>query len=287
LKLGIILEGKRVAEALREGLKDRIARLAKTRVRPTLCIIRVGERPDDLVYEGSILKSCAPLGVEGHVRALPANAASEAVLAALREANADASIHGIMVLRPLPAQLDREAICAAIRADKDIDCMSPRNLELLFEGRADGFAPCTPEAVIELLKAYEIPLRGAHVAVAGRSMVVGKPLAMLLLREDATVTLCHSRTRDLPSVTRRADIVIAAVGRARFMTPDFFGPDATVIDVGINDDGNGKLCGDVDFALCAPRVKAISPAVGGVGAVTSTLLLDHLVRACEGAQAAS
>jgi methylenetetrahydrofolate dehydrogenase (NADP+)/methenyltetrahydrofolate cyclohydrolase len=249
-----------------------------------LLLIRAGERPEDLAYERSLLKGCASLEIEGRTKTLPADAASDALLEAVRDANADDSVHGIMVFRPLPAQLDGEAIRAAIDPVKDIDCMSPINMERLFEGRADGFAPCTPEAVIEMLRAHEIPLRGAHAAVVGRSMVVGKPLAMLLLREDATVTLCHSRTRDLPALTRRADIVVAAVGKARFMGPEFFGPKTVAIDVGINDDGSGTLCGDVDFERCAPCVKAISPAVGGVGAVTSSLLFEHLVRACEGFQ---
>jgi methylenetetrahydrofolate dehydrogenase (NADP+)/methenyltetrahydrofolate cyclohydrolase len=277
----MILDGKQVAAALREGLKDRLARLAKERVRPALLLLRVGERPDDLAYERSLLKACASLGIDGRAAAFPADAAAETLLGALRDANADASVHGVMVFRPLPERLDGEDIRAAIDPAKDIDCMSPVNLERLFAGRTDGFAPCTPEAVIEMLRAYGIPLRGAHVAVVGRSMVVGKPLSMLLLREDATVTLCHSRTRDLPALTRRADIVVAAVGKARFMGPGFFGPEAVVIDVGISEDGSGKLCGDVDFALCEPRVKAISPALGGVGAVTSTLLFAHLTQACE------
>jgi methylenetetrahydrofolate dehydrogenase (NADP+)/methenyltetrahydrofolate cyclohydrolase len=270
-----------VAAGLRERLKGRVAALAERNARPVLRIIRVGERRDDLAYEKGIQSACSLLGAVCEVSALPSDASSDALLEVLRDANADGSIHGILALRPLPERFDFEAVRAAIDPAKDIDCMSPIHLACLFEGRTDGFAPCTPEAVIEMLKAYDIPLRGAHVAVAGRSMVVGRPLAMLLLREDATVTLCHSRTRDLPAVTRRADIVVAAVGRARFMGPDFFGPDAAVIDVGISDDGSGKLCGDVDFERCAPRVRAISPAVGGVGAVTSTILLEHLVRACE------
>ncbi|MDR2133301.1 MAG: bifunctional 5,10-methylenetetrahydrofolate dehydrogenase/5,10-methenyltetrahydrofolate cyclohydrolase [Clostridiales Family XIII bacterium] len=280
--MGTILDGKRVAAELRARLEGRIAALTERNARPALRIIRVGENRDDLAYEKGILKACSLLGVDVYVSALPEDASSGAPLEALRRANADESIHGIMVFRPLPERFAGEAVHAAIDPGKDVDCMSPLNLERLFEGRPGGFAPCTPEAVIEMLKAYEIPLRGANVAVVGRSMVVGRPLAMLLLREDATVTLCHSRTRNLSAVTRRADIVVAAVGRARFMTPEFFGPDAVVIDVGINDDGSGKLCGDVDFERCEPRVGAISPAVGGVGAITSTVLLAHVVLACEG-----
>jgi len=181
----------------------------------------------------------------------------------------------------MPAHLDQGRISKAIDPAKDIDCMSPENLEKVFEGNAAGFAPCTPKAVIEILKGYQIPLKGANIVIAGRSMVVGKPLAMLLLNEDATVTICHSKTKDMPAVTRNADIVVAAIGKARFMNSDFFNPDSIVIDVGINDTGDGKICGDVDYDQVIDKVKAISPAVGGVGSITTTILLSHVVQACE------
>ena len=159
--------------------------------------------------------------------------------------------------------------------------MSPVNLGKVFKGNSNGFAPCTPKAVVKLLKHYEIPLQGANVVVAGRSLVVGKPLAMLLLDENATVTICHSRTKDMPSVTAKADIVVAAIGKAKFMNEDYFSKDSIVVDVGINDDGNGKICGDVDFDQVFDKVKAITPAIGGVGLITTTLLLGHVVQACE------
>ena len=159
-----------------------------------------------------------------------------------------------------------------INPAKDIDCMSPINLEKVFEGNSTGFAPCTPKAVIEVLKHYDIPLKGANVAVAGRSLVVGKPLAMLLLDENATVTVCHSRTKDMPSVTAKADIVVAAIGKAKFMAKEYFSENQIVIDVGINDDGNGKICGDVDYDEVIDKVKALTPPIGGVGLITTTIL---------------
>jgi methylenetetrahydrofolate dehydrogenase (NADP+)/methenyltetrahydrofolate cyclohydrolase len=186
-----------------------------------------------------------------------------------------------MLFRPLPAHLDQDKVSKVIDPVKDIDCMSPENLEKVFEGGADGYAPCTPKAVVEMLKGHQIPLKGANIVIAGRSMVVGKPLAMLLLKEDATVTICHSKTKDMPAVTRNADIVVAAIGMARFMNGDFFSPHSVVIDVGINDAGDGKICGDVDFEPVIDKVKAITPAVGGVGAITTTILLSHVVQACE------
>ena len=279
--MGLKLAGKPVVESLRENIKSRVSSLAEKNVSPTMLLIRVGEREDDISYERGILKNCDLLGIKINVKQLPVDVTMEEVTMVFEEANKDANVHGIMIFRPLPDHLDMDAIVNLIDPAKDIDCMSPVNLEKVFEGHSDGFAPCTPKAVIEILKHYEVPLKGANVVVAGRSLVVGKPLAMLLLDENATVTICHSRTKDMPSVTSKADIVVAAIGKAKFMTEDFFSEDQVVVDVGINDDGNGKICGDVDYDAVFDKVKALNPAIGGVGLITTTILLNHVVIACE------
>ena len=279
--MGVKLTGKPVVESLRENIKSRVATLGEKNITPTLLLIRVGEREDDLSYERSILKNCDLLGIKINVMQLPVEITMEEIRKVFEEANKDSNIHGIMIFRPLPDHLDPEEIQNLIDPAKDIDCMSPVNLEKVFEGNSDGFAPCTPKAVIELLKHYEIPLQGANVVVAGRSLVVGKPLGMLLLDENATVTICHSRTKDMPSVTAKADIVVAAIGKAKFMNEEYFSEDSIVVDVGINDDGNGSICGDVDFDNVFDKVKALTPAIGGVGLITTTLLLGHVVQACE------
>lgn len=279
--MGVKLIGKPVVEALRENIKTRVAALGENNVRPTMLLIRVGEREDDISYERGILKNCDLLGIQINVKQLPVTVTMDELKKVFEDANSDDNIHGIMIFRPLPDHLDPEVVRNLINPVKDIDCMSPVNLEQVFEGNSTGFAPCTPKAVIEILKGYDIPLKGANVVVAGRSLVVGKPLAMLLLDENASVTICHSRTKDMPSVTKKADIVVAAIGKAKFMTEEFFSEDSIVVDVGINDDGNGKICGDVDYDAVFDKVKALNPAIGGVGLITTTILLDHVVQACE------
>jgi methylenetetrahydrofolate dehydrogenase (NADP+)/methenyltetrahydrofolate cyclohydrolase len=279
--MGIKLEGKPVVQFLREDMKKRISRLGEQGVAPTMLIIRVGEREDDISYERSILKSCALLGIKSQVKCLPVDVMLKEITDVMEASNKDESIHGIMLFRPLPKHLDIEIIRNVIDPVKDIDCMSPVNLEKVFESNTKGVAPCTAKAVIELLKYYNIDLKGANVTVAGRSLVVGKPLAMLLLDENATVTICHSRTKMMPSVTSKADIVVAAIGKAKFMNDEYFSPNSIVIDVGINDAGDGKICGDVDYDLVFDKVKAITPTIGGVGAITTTILLSHVVQACE------
>jgi len=281
LNMGIKLAGKPVVESLRENIKARVSVLGEKQITPTLLLIRVGEREDDIWYERSILKNCDLLGIQCRVRELPVTVSMDELKQVFLEENHNPNVHGIMIFRPLPEQLDPEVVRNLIYPAKDIDCMSPVNLEKVFEGNSNGFAPCTPKAVIELLKHYEVPLQGANVAVAGRSLVVGKPLAMLLLDEHATVTICHSRTKDMPSVTGKADIVVAAIGKAKFMTEEYFSEGQIVVDVGINDDGNGKIVGDVDYEPVFEKVKAVTPATGGIGLITTTILLNHVIQACE------
>lgn len=279
--MGIRLEGKPVVNHLREDMKKRIQGLEERGLNPTMAIIRVGQREDDLFYEKSILKNCDILGIKGVVKNLPIDVTEEKLIALIEECNKDKAIHGIMLFRPLPKEFNMDRIVNSINPNKDIDCMSPINLEKVFEGNSKGFAPCTPKAVVEMLKYNNIELSGANITVVGRSLVVGKPLSMLLLDENATVTLCHSRTKNMQGITANADIVVAAIGKAKFMGNEYFNENSIVIDVGVNDDGTGKMCGDVDYDAIFDKVKAITPAIGGVGAITTTILLSHVVKACE------
>jgi methylenetetrahydrofolate dehydrogenase (NADP+)/methenyltetrahydrofolate cyclohydrolase len=275
------LTGKPVAEHLRENIKERVERLKGKNIVPAILIVRVGNKEDDVFYERSILKNCSLLGIQGRVKELSTNVSMEELTEVIEDANDDESIHGIMMFRPLPKHLDEKKILEKMNPKKDIDGMTPVNLEKVFEGDDSGFSPCTPSAVIEMLKYYDIPLEGSNVAVAGRSLVVGKPLAMLLLKENATVTICHSKTKNMGSVTSKADIVVAAIGKAKFMGREYFSQSSIVIDVGVNDDGTGKICGDVDYDKVLGQVKALTPPTGGVGTITTTILLEHAVKACE------
>lgn len=276
-----VLDGKIVAQHMKADMIERINQLKMRGITPKMLIIRVGEREDDLSYEKGILKNCRTLGIDAEVATLPADTSEESLKAVLTAANTEEAVHGIMLFRPLPSHINTEEIIRLIRPDKDIDCMSPDNLVRVFEGGSKSFVPCTAQAAVEVLKFYEVPLQGAKVAVVGRSLVVGKPLAMLLLDEHATVQICHSKTKDMANITSTADVVIAAVGKAKFMDAGYFRMDAVVIDVGINVDESGRICGDVDFEATADHVQAITPAVGGVGAVTTTVLLNNVVLACE------
>ena len=275
------LTGKPVVEYLRGNIKARVAELKERNIVPTILIIRVGNKEDDVFYERSILKNCSLLGIEGRVNELPKNVLMEELTKIIEDANDDNSIHGIMMFRPLPEHLNQKEILEKMNPKKDIDGMTPVSLEKIFEGDDSGFSPCTPKAVIEMLKYYDIPLQGSNVVVAGRSLVVGKPLAMLLLKENATVTICHSKTKNMSSITSNADIVVAAIGKAKFMNEEYFTESSIVIDVGVNDDGNGKICGDVDYDNTFGKVKALSPPTGGVGTITTTILLEQAVKACE------
>ena len=276
-----LLKGIEVANGLKQRLADKNNELIGKGVVPCLAIVRVGERPDDLAYERGALKRFEGLGIQVKVVALPEIIAQDAFEREFSEINADSSVHGILLFRPLPKSLDEEPVKKLIDPDKDVDCMCTVNIAKVFMGDDSGYAPCTPRGVIELLKHYEIPLAGRRVALIGRSMVVGKPLAMLLLKENATVTICHSKTAGLPVECGRADIVIAAAGAAGMVTKDFVKPGAVVIDVGINDDGAGGICGDVAFEEVEPVAAAITPVPGGVGSVTTSVLAMHTLQAAE------
>lgn len=279
--MGEIIKGKPVGDALSDQLKLECEALVKDGIQPKLAILRVGAKPNDLSYEKGALKKCETIGIQTEVTELPEGTTQDEYIAALEKLNNDASVNGILTFRPLPEGIDEEVIKNVIAAEKDVDCFSPLNTAKLMEGDKSGFPPCTPTAVVEILKHYDVELNGANVAVLGRSMVVGKPASMLLLNENATVTICHSRTKNLEKVTSQADILVAAVGRAKMIKENFVKEGAVVIDVGINVDENGNLCGDVDTASVQDKVSMITPVPAGVGSVTTSILAKHLVKACK------
>ncbi|MGB4444410.1 MAG: bifunctional 5,10-methylenetetrahydrofolate dehydrogenase/5,10-methenyltetrahydrofolate cyclohydrolase [Dethiobacteria bacterium] len=277
------LKGKPVADAMKEDLVKRVEDLKAKGVTPKIGIIRVGANPDDLFYEGGIKKTSDGIGLAYEIFEHPEDVNQEEFEQSVLSVGADSSIHGILMFAPLPKHLDEKKIRSLIPVEKDVDCMTLGSAGKVFTDDQTGFPPCTPTACMEMLKFYEIPLKGKKVTVVGRSLIVGKPVAMLLLREHATVTICHSRTENLDQVCAGADILVAAVGRAKMIGSSYVKPGQIVIDVGINPDPDnpGKYCGDVDFAAVEPIVDKITPVPGGVGSVTTIVLCKHTVMACE------
>lgn len=275
-----LLKGKPVVDAMAESLSARVVSLKEQGVVPTLAIVRVGARPDDLSYERTALKRADSLGIATRVFELPDTASQSDLEATIDQINADDTIHGCLMFRPLPNTLDEDALCQRLDSGKDIDGISTASLGAVFVDAEEGFAPCTAKACITMLEHYGIELEGKSVVVVGRSLVIGKPVALLALRKNATVTICHSRTKNLPEVMSAADIVICATGRARFYGKECFKPGQIVLDVGINFDEEG-MCGDVNFAEVEPVVAAITPVPGGIGSVTTSTTMAHVVEAAE------
>ncbi len=276
----MLLKGKPVADQMKEEIIAVVAeRKEKGLNPPKIAILRVGSRPDDVAYESRVLKNCNELGIESEVVVVDDNIDMENFITVLDGLNENIEIHGILLFRPLPPQLDIDIISKQIKPEKDIDCMNPSNMEKLFSGDQSGMAPCTPEAVIEILKFYGYDLTGKNVVIVNRSMVLGKPLAMMFLNENATVTICHSKTNQLENITSNSDIVVTGVGKANFFHGNAFSKDSVVIDVGINFNQDQKMCGDVEFEKVFENVSAITPVPGGVGIVTSTILLKHVMKA--------
>lgn len=278
-----LLKGKPVVDHLAVGIAARIDALAAAGVTPTLALVRLGARPDDLSYERTAVKRAERLGVATKPYVLDEFAPEAALRATLQSINYDKTVHGCLMFRPLPSFIDEKAMCNTLAAEKDVDGISLASLAAVFTDAPDGFPPCTAAACLEMLDFYEVPLVGKHVVVVGRSLVVGKPVSMMLLRRNASVTICHSRTENLEGICRSADIVICATGRACAFGREFFSPGQTVLDVGINFDTQGNLCGDVDFDEVEPIVGAITPVPGGIGTVTTSLTMEHTVRAAEAA----
>lgn len=279
-----ILKGAPVAAALSEELIARAEKLKQAGTVPTLAILRLGERPDDISYETGAMKRCDKIGIAVKHFLLPEDCTKERLLDTIREINADGSIHGCLMFRPLPDKDMEAAACALLAPEKDVDCMTSGSLASVFTGKGAGYPPCTAQACIELLDHYGVSLTGRRVAVIGRSLVIGKPVAMMLQQRNATVTMCHTRTVDMPGVCREAEIIIAAAGKAGVVDRTFAAPGQVLVDVGINVDENGKLCGDVKFDELEPVAAAITPVPGGVGAVTTAVLAKHVIEAAEKAQ---
>ena len=280
-----ILKGAPVVAAMNEANAARCAALQARGIRPTLAVVRVGSREDDLSYEKGVLTRCGKVGVEVRQFLLPADAAQAQLLEVIGQINADPAIHGCLLFRPLPAQFDDRTIRAALAPEKDIDGITDGSLAGVFTNTAIGYPPCTAQACLEILKYYQIPLSGRRAVVVGRSLVVGKPAAMMLDRENATVTLCNSRTQDMPALCREADIVVVAMGKAGAIDAGCLRAGQVVVDVGIHVNAEGKLCGDVQYAEAEPVVEAITPVPGGVGTVTTSVLVGHVVEAAEKAAA--
>lgn len=277
-----VLSGKDVAAALNEKMAADVEALKAKGITPTLAILRIGERADDISYEKGATKRCEGVGVGIKNVLLPADVDQDTLMKAIADLNADEGVHGVLMFRPMPEQIDQEAACAALDPAKDVDCVTEGSLAGVFTGSGKGYAPCTAQACMEILKHYGIDPKGKRAVVIGRSLVIGKPVAMMLLQANATITICHSKTADLPSVAKEADIVIAALGRMESITADYFKPGQTVIDVGINwNEEKGKLCGDVKFDDVEPIVDAITPVPGGVGSVTTSVLVSHVVDAAK------
>ncbi len=273
------LLGKEVTASLNERIKAQVAGLQEKGIQPTLGIIRVGENPSDLSYERGATKRCETLGVACEKIVLPEDVSQEELLKVIDDVNKNDKIHGVLLFRPLPKHLNQAVIENALDPAKDVDCMTDGSMSGVFTGKKIGFPPCTPQACMEILDFYNIDCTGKKATVIGRSLVVGKPAAMMLIKKNATVTVCHTRTVDMPSVTREADIIIVAAGRAGVVGAEYVRPGQIIIDVGINMNEEGKLCGDVDFAAVEPIVDAITPVPGGVGSVTTSVLVGHVVEA--------
>lgn len=272
------LRGKKVSDGIKEYVSKELETLSFV---PKLAIVRVGENPDDMSYERSATKKLKSFGLDVASYVFPQDISDEAFKKAFKDINEDDEVTGILLLRPLPRTINEKDIENMIDPKKDLDGISPINIAKVFAGDTTGFSPCTAEAVIEVLKAYDIELTGKRVTVVGRSMVVGKPVSMLLLKENATVTMTHTRTVDLKKTCSDAEIVVAAAGRAKMLNSDYCGQDAVMIDVGINVDDNGKLCGDVDYSTLDGKASAATPVPGGVGTITTVVLAKHLIQAAK------
>lgn len=272
-----IIDGKKISAQIREELKAKVAELTEKGCRPGLAVIIVGEDPASKVYVRNKEKGCEELGIYSEKYALPAETTQEELLALIEKLNQDENIDGILCQLPVPKHIDDKAIIAAISPEKDVDAFCAANVGKVMIGEY-SFAPCTPSGVMDLLSYSGIDVKGKNCVVIGRSNIVGKPMAMLLLEKHGTVTICHSKTQNLKEVCAAADVLVAAIGRPNFVTGDMVKEGAVVIDVGINRDENNKLCGDVNFAEVEPKASFITPVPGGVGPMTITVLLKNTVR---------
>ena len=282
------LLGKEVTASLNAKLTERAEALKAKGIMPKLAIVRCGENPSDISYEKGAMKRAETIGIETERHLLPEDVTKEALIAKIEELNADDSVHGVLLFRPLPKHLkaDQDEIINHLAAAKDVDCMTDLSNAGVYEGKDLGFPPCTPQACMEILDYYGYDLKGKNVCVIGRCLVVGKPAAMMLMKKNATVTVCHTKTVDVPSIARKADIIVTSAGVLGSLTKDYVAPGQTVIDVSINwdpkkKDGKGGIAGDAVFDEVEPIVDAITPVPGGVGSVTTSVLIGHVISAAE------
>jgi len=278
-----ILKGAPVAKAISQQVALRSAELAQRGITPTLAIVRVGDRPDDISYEKGAVKRCDSCGIAIRHVILPADISQDKLISEIKCLNNDHAVHGILMFRPLPRHIDEAAVCDSIAPEKDMDGVTEGSMAGIFSGSGKGYPPCTAQACIEILDHYGVELRGKHAVIVGRSNVIGKPAAMLMLGRNATVTICHTKTAGMEAECRRADIIVAAAGKAKVISADHVSHSQVVLDVGINVTPEGKLTGDVDFDTVEPIVSAITPVPGGVGSVTTAVLAKHVVEAAEAA----
>ena len=277
----LLLKGAEVAKALTETLQQETEQLKAKGVQPCLAILRVGARDDDLSYERGAMKRCEKVGIAVRSVVLPEDVTQEALMEEVRKLNEDAGVHGVLMFRPLPKHLDDEAVRAALAPAKDMDGITDGSMTAVYAGTKNGYAPCTAQACVELLKHYNIPIKGKRVVVIGRSLVIGKPVSLLLLAEHATVTICHSRSENLSDICKEADILVVAAGKTGMIGAESVRAGQVVLDVGIHANADGTLCGDTRFAEVEPVVAAITPVPGGVGAVTTAVLASHVIEAAK------
>lgn len=276
-----LLKGKAVADSLTEKNKAKAEELKKAGIVPTLGIIRLGENPSDLSYERGALKRAEQTGVEVRKFVYESDITQEKLIDEIEKINNDDSIHGVLIFRPLPKHIDDKAVCDALAPEKDMDGITAGSMAGVFMDSGEGYPPCTAAACIEILDHYGVELQGKKVTVIGRSLVIGKPVAMMVMKKNATVTVCHSRTSidDFKAAGQNADVVIAALGKAKMVDAERIGDGQVIIDVGINVDEDGKLCGDVNFDEAEPKAAKITPVPGGVGSVTTAVLMKHVIEA--------
>lgn len=275
-----IIDGKQISLDIKNELKEKVAKYKEQGIEITLAVVKVGNDPASAVYVRNKEKACEYVGINSKTLALPEETTEEELLNVVKELNEDKNVNGILVQLPLPKHIDEGKVLLTIDSTKDVDGFHPVNVGKMVIGE-DTFLPCTPAGIIEMIKRTDIDIEGKECVVVGRSNIVGKPMAMLMLKENATVTIAHSRTKDLKEVTKRADIIVAAIGKAKFVTADYVKEGAVVIDVGMDRDENGKLCGDVDFESVSKVASAITPVPGGVGPMTVTMLLVNCLRSVE------
>ncbi len=277
-----LLTGSEVSKSIQAGLAERITALIGQGTTPQICLLRIGQKPDDIQYERSIERAFSKLHIEVLGVNLDEKATTEDVIGVMQELNTDKSVHGILMFRPLPKHIDEDKVRNSICPSKDMDGMSDASLTGILLNKQLGYAPCTAEACIRMLDYYGIDTASKNIVIIGRSNVIGKPVALLLLNKNATITICHSKTKQLPDICKQADILVCATGKPKMVDTSFVSPQQVVLDVGISVMSDGTVCGDVDFDSVAPIVDSISPVPRGVGVVTTSVLAEHLITAAEG-----